>query len=226
MYQKMKSVVVASLYPVLYFSCQLVVQVAMVQILIYQYGREDHLIQRVNQKMYIMTLWAAILCFFLLVLISFIKKQRVFKDYYKISFRQGLFYTVSTVGLYIMIVVMNSVLIQFFPSYNDQIMDLFQIEQPVLAILVIGIIAPCIEELIFRGEVYGELEKSFKTPVVIFLQAALFGLVHPIGLQKIQTFVMGLFFGYVRAKSKNIWASTIMHITSNMIACLLVLIVL
>ena len=226
MYHKIKSLVIASLYPLLYFVCQLVIQVIMLQMIIYRYGRDNNPIQKVNQKMYMMTLYAAILCFLILFLISTIKRQKLFKDYNKISFRQGVFYAISTVGLYMMIVIMNGILIQFFPSYSDQIMDLFQLEQPVLAILVIGVIAPFIEELIFRGEVYKELEKSFTIPVVVFLQAALFGLIHPIPLQKIQTFVMGLFFGYVRAKTQNIWYSTIMHITSNMIACLLVFIVL
>lgn len=226
MYQKIKSLFISCLYPLLYFVCQMTVQMVVLQIIFYKYGKEESSIMKVNEKMYIMTLYAAILCFLILFLIQIIKKENIFNYYSKMPFVKIVKYVVNAFGLYIMIVIMNAILIQFFPTYDDQIMGLFKIEQPILAIFVIGIVAPLIEELIFRGTVYQELEKNFSTPMVIFFQAALFGLIHPIGLQKIQTFIMGLFFGYVRAKTKNIWPSTIMHMTNNIIACLLVFVLL
>ena len=226
MYQKIKLLFISCLYPLLYFMCQVAVQMVVLQIIFYKYGREESSIMKVNEKMYMMTLYAAILCFLILFLINLVKKEKIFNHYSKMSFMKTVKCVVNAFGLYIIIIIMNAVLIQFFPTYDDQIMGLFKIEQPILAIFVIGIVAPLVEELIFRGMVYQELEKSFSVSMVIFLQAALFGLIHPIGLQKIQTFIMGLFFGYVRAKTKNVWPSTVMHMTNNIIACLLVFVLL
>ncbi len=226
MEQKIKSILIAILYPGLYFACQLLVQVVALRLLAYQYGEQNGLTHMVSEKMYTITLGAGILCFLILLLFSIIKKQNLFENYKKISLRKIITYMTAAIGLYAIIVLLNGFLIQFFPDYGSQMDGLFQIDQPFLAIMTIGIVAPLIEELIFRGEAFRVLEKSFSGPMVILLQAILFGAVHAFPLQKIQTFIMGLVFGYVRSKTDSIWPPTIMHITSNMIACLLVFVVL
>lgn len=235
MYKKLKALIISSLFPLTYLICQLLVQVLFIYGASYYLGKlkagssREYLnsaISIANENIYILTLFSAICCFLVILLIDKIKKQNIFRDYKKVTISKAVFYSISTVGLYIIIVIMNSMLISFFPDYNQEIMEFFRFEQPVLGIVVIGIVAPLIEELIFRGEVYRELNKVFSVPVTIFLQALFFGLIHPIPLQKIQTFVMGLFFGYAREKTKNLWTPTIMHITNNMIACVLMFVVL
>lgn len=222
---KIKSLIVASLFPLIYFLSQILVQITFVYGASYYLGMETA-VNIANKKIYILTLCSALLCFVLLIILNRIRRQNLFDHYNAVGTKKIIFYVFLTLVMYFTIVILNGLLIDFFPEYNEQIMGFFQIEQPILGIFVIGIIAPLIEELIFRGEVYKELEKNFSAPLVILIQALLFGFMHQIPLQRIQTFIIGLFFGSVRAKTKNIWPSTIMHITSNMIASILVFLML
>ena len=47
-----------------------------------------------------------------------------------------------------------------------------------LTILVVGIVAPFAEELLFRGIIYKTLSKSMSIPAVIIIQGVLFGVYH------------------------------------------------
>ncbi|KAB3537846.1 CPBP family intramembrane metalloprotease [Alkaliphilus pronyensis] len=84
-----------------------------------------------------------------------------------------------------------------------------------LYLLAIGVIVPFIEEIIFRGLIFNELEKSFKTHWVIVIQAILFSLVHLQPIKMIYTFLFGMLLGISYVLIKSILAPIIIHIVFN-----------
>ncbi|WP_425458681.1 CPBP family intramembrane glutamic endopeptidase [Clostridium celatum] len=85
-------------------------------------------------------------------------------------------------------------------------------------ILIIGIITPIAEELLFRGLVYNTLLKSFPILPTIFIQAFLFGICHGNIIQCIYTTFLGIVFGYLIYKTKSLYSSIIAHISNNLTA--------
>lgn len=89
-----------------------------------------------------------------------------------------------------------------------------------LSFIAIGIGAPIIEEIIFRGITYSRLKKLTSVKWAIIIQAALFGLIHANLVQGIFGFVYGILLALVYEYFKSIYASMIMHSVSNSISFL------
>ncbi len=78
-----------------------------------------------------------------------------------------------------------------------------------------GIVAPIIEELIFRGFALKFLEKYGKN-LAIVVSSLLFGVMHANLPQAIFAFFVGLVLGYVASKYSIIW-SIVLHILNNLV---------
>lgn len=89
-----------------------------------------------------------------------------------------------------------------------------------LLILAGGILGPVMEELLFRGIVFGLLEKVKKGWFAVFFSALLFGIAHMTFVQSVYTFIMGFIAGTIYLKTRNILWPVIMHITINTVASL------
>ncbi|MBM4061218.1 MAG: CPBP family intramembrane metalloprotease [Planctomycetes bacterium] len=89
-------------------------------------------------------------------------------------------------------------------------------ELPELAALVAGIVlvAPLLEEIVFRGYLFTALDRVLPRPSVHLLTAAAFGLVHgphyalPIG-------VLALLFGWLRARHDSLSPAALAHAVHN-----------
>ncbi|MBB6716693.1 CPBP family intramembrane glutamic endopeptidase [Clostridium gasigenes] len=87
-----------------------------------------------------------------------------------------------------------------------------------LTILVVGIVAPFAEELLFRGIIYKTLSKSMSIPTVIIIQGVLFGIYHMNIVQGLYATLLGILFGYVTYKTKSLWPAIIMHMVNNTVS--------
>lgn len=85
----------------------------------------------------------------------------------------------------------------------------------VLALLATCVLVPIMEELIYRGVVMGELRQITKDGTAIFLQAAIFGLIHANFIQSVYAFVLGLVIGYIYYKTKSLHMSILSHMLFN-----------
>ena len=78
----------------------------------------------------------------------------------------------------------------------DRYADVDSVKVPVwdnvLYTLSMFILIPVREELIFRGAVFGELEKGFKPGVAVFLASVVFGAMHGLSVHIGYAFVCGL----------------------------------
>jgi len=85
------------------------------------------------------------------------------------------------------------------------------------------IIAPIIEEILFRGFLLPALKKSLGGRYAIVVSAALFAAVHIDIFAFLQIFILGLLLGHLYEKTKTLTASIMVHITHNVLTLLFLL---
>lgn len=100
------------------------------------------------------------------------------------------------------------------PSYNmTPVNELMQGMNWVTAVYV-GIIAPVIEEYIFRGLILNRLRPLGDKAAIVF-SAVMFGLMHGNLSQFLYATAIGIVFGYLAVKTGRIFYSSILHIAVN-----------
>ncbi len=87
-----------------------------------------------------------------------------------------------------------------------------------LAFIELAVFAPIMEELIFRGWLYGNLRVKIPKWVAILTVSALFGLVHFQWNVGITVFIMSVVSCSLREITGSIYAGTLVHIINNSIA--------
>ena len=87
--------------------------------------------------------------------------------------------------------------------------------------IVIGLIVPVCEELLFRGIVFERISQSGKTSTAIFLTSLLFALFHGTWIQIIYAFAFSFLMLYAYQKCGSFRAPLIFHIVSNLSSLLL-----
>ena len=94
-----------------------------------------------------------------------------------------------------------------------------------IAFVELAVFAPMIEELIFRGWLYGNLRIRAPKIVAILLISLLFGLVHMQWNVGVSVFAMSVVSCTLREITGTIYAGTLLHIINNVVAFYLVYVV-
>ena len=94
-----------------------------------------------------------------------------------------------------------------------------------IAFVELAVFAPMIEELIFRGWLYGNLRIRAPKIVAILLVSLLFGLVHMQWNVGVSVFAMSVVSCTLREITGTIYAGTLLHIINNVVAFYLVYVV-
>ncbi len=103
-----------------------------------------------------------------------------------------------------------------FEQYSDSMNALMNNQNIVLLVIEIGIIAPLIEEIIFRGLIFNLLKKNMPVWAALIIQAFLFGLAHLNFIQGSYAFVLGIIMGLALMWSKSIYPPISIHIGMNL----------
>jgi uncharacterized protein len=82
-------------------------------------------------------------------------------------------------------------------------------------ILRVVILAPIVEELIFRGVIFSGFQRIYPAFWAIFFSALLFALFHLNPWQLGPTFLLGLLLGYVRLRTGSLLAAILTHALHN-----------
>ncbi|MCY6484098.1 type II CAAX endopeptidase family protein [Clostridium aestuarii] len=86
---------------------------------------------------------------------------------------------------------------------------------PIVLIISIVFIAPIYEEMIFRGIILNGLAKKINIKVAVVISALLFAVMHMNLIQGINTFFLGILFGFIYIKTKSIYLSIFAHFINN-----------
>ena len=131
----------------------------------------------------------------------------------------------KTIGLSIPLIVAGMLFINLcseFLGLPDLMQDTFLgMSRNVFGIISITIMAPLVEELLFRGAIQGYmLRKGMKPLNAILIASAIFGIVHMNPIQIPFAFAIGLIFGWLYYRTGSVVPGLIGHFINNSIACL------
>jgi len=84
----------------------------------------------------------------------------------------------------------------------------------------VAIVAPVVEELIFRGLILHGLRRNYNAIVAVIISALLFALFHLNPWQFPATFVLGLLLGWIMIRTNNILLAIIGHSINNLLVLL------
>lgn len=105
-------------------------------------------------------------------------------------------------------------LIHYFPSY-DEIAEAISGSGFLSQMLVIGIGAPVVEELLCRGVVLNRMLSWMPKWVAALASSAIFGLIHLNLLQSLYAFVVGIALAALYLRYRNLWVPIVGHIAFN-----------
>lgn len=91
------------------------------------------------------------------------------------------------------------------------------------AFMAVVVIAPCFEEFLCRGFLYGALRLRYGLWPAILLSALFFGLLHLQPVAVVNAFLIGLVLGYLYACTATLWAPIALHALNNATAFLLLM---
>ena len=87
-----------------------------------------------------------------------------------------------------------------------------------LAFLLLVVVAPVAEELIFRGWLYGKLRTRLAAPAAILVVSALFGLVHMQWNVGVNVFALSVVLCLMREVTGTVYAGILTHMIKNGVA--------
>ncbi|NCC45190.1 MAG: CPBP family intramembrane metalloprotease, partial [Clostridia bacterium] len=113
--------------------------------------------------------------------------------------------------------IMNILKLQeIFPGYSN-VTGVVTEEQPVwLVILTIGLLAPIMEELVFRGLIFRRLKDWMNPILAIVMSAVLFGIYHGNMVQFIYATLMGVMLAIIYHRTGTLWTAILAHVSANL----------
>ena len=152
------------------------------------------------------------------------KKTEADRQYFKekvLKEKPFIMISIAAVGLYYVAILIAELINVISPatmeSYNE-LMEMSLGGSEILALLAAVILAPVNEECIMRGLILKNLQKFFSTPVVIIIQAVMFGIFHMNWVQGFYVLPIGAALGYVGIKSRSVFPCIYMHLFYNMMS--------
>lgn len=109
---------------------------------------------------------------------------------------------------------------ELFPAYQEISKQIYG-GNIVIQLVTVVAGAAVIEELLFRGIIYGRLKDFLGVRASLVISALLFGLYHMNMVQGIYAFIIGLVLAYVYEKFKTIAAPILAHGTANLVSILI-----
>jgi phosphoglycolate phosphatase-like HAD superfamily hydrolase/membrane protease YdiL (CAAX protease family) len=103
-----------------------------------------------------------------------------------------------------------------FTGYSEVSEQAFSGQPVGFMILVVGIIGPICEELMFRGIVFHRLKDWVKPQTAIAISALLFGIYHGNVVQFFYATCMGVMLAIIYDKTGTLWISIVAHIAANL----------
>jgi membrane protease YdiL (CAAX protease family) len=187
---------------------------------------EKYLISNPKFAIGSMVIWYGVLFFFLYITLSVLRGHSFWEclGWRKIKTRAGearrnpLTYFLWGCGLSFFVAIISS---QMKTPDNIPMEELFKYRQTALLFMAMAVIvAPLVEETLFRGYLYPLFARSFGIVPGIVITGVLFGLMHGAQLgwtwSLVTTLVLvGIIFTTVRARTGSVFASYLMHLGYN-----------
>jgi membrane protease YdiL (CAAX protease family) len=107
------------------------------------------------------------------------------------------------------------------PEGMKQVLELAQDRAKLLpSLFAFGVLAPVVEELIFRGLLYGWVESRWGSMWALVVSSLAFGYAHVEPLHIVMVLPLGFLFGWLRRRTNSLAPSVVAHIVNNSFAVL------
>jgi hypothetical protein len=90
-----------------------------------------------------------------------------------------------------------------------------------LAVLVVGVLAPVGEELFFRGYLQTRLRRVWRAGPAILVTALAFGVIHGEPIHGVLAFALGLYLGLVTERAESVVPAIVCHAANNSVSVVL-----
>jgi len=126
---------------------------------------------------------------------------------------------------YVLVLLHNTILALFgITTQGDQIFQLFEnLDHPLWLVFIGVVLAPLIEEIYFRGFLFGGFRKKFGWKKAALISAIMFSIAHVQVITLIPTFILGYLFAYMFYKSNSLWPGVLLHFFVNSMGFCLIL---
>lgn len=88
----------------------------------------------------------------------------------------------------------------------------------VASLAVMALLAPLVEETVFRGLLYGWVAGRWGTTIAWFVSSILFAAAHIEPAHVLLVLPLGLWFGWLRQRTDSLWPSLVAHVVNNGLA--------
>src|SRR6516165_8891012 len=187
---------------------------------------QEYLLSKPQFAIGSMLLWYAAIFFFLYVTLSVLRGRSFWESlgWRSLKTRPGelprnpLVYFASGCGLSLFVAIVSA---RMKAPENLPMVELFKYRQVGLMFMAMAVlVAPLVEETLFRGYLYPLFARSFGVWPGILLTGVLFGLMHGAQLGWTWSLVtiligVGIVFTLVRARTGSVFASYLMHLGYN-----------
>lgn len=123
--------------------------------------------------------------------------------------------------IFIMGVVIEPLINLFPASYMEDVNNLIS-ETGGLGMLMTIVLAPVLEEILFRGVIQGGTEREYGPVRAIVVASAIFGIIHLVPQQVVNAFFCGLILGYVFYRTRSLVPVIAIHLLNNAFAYIMI----
>lgn len=104
-----------------------------------------------------------------------------------------------------------------YPDFLQKAME-DMLNQGLLSVLLVAVIAPLAEEIVFRGIILRKFLHSLPAVRAVVLSAIIFSCAHMDPLQMLPAFGAGLLLGWLYLETGNLWVCIVFHSASNLVS--------
>ncbi|WP_195972662.1 CPBP family intramembrane glutamic endopeptidase [Clostridium thermobutyricum] len=158
--------------------------------------------------------------FFILILYgkkNIFKTIKINKFFKKKNIKLIIVMTLS--GMFLGII-LSGIVGEFITSNKFMINNVVNLKNSILGLIFMLIIAPILEEIIFRGILFNYLKKHCNVAFAIIIQAIVFGVFHGNVSQGVNAFVMGIILAIIYLYTNSLWGDILAHGLTNFL-CLI-----
>ena len=138
----------------------------------------------------------------------------------------GIFKSISCKSLFLstMLVLSSMFALNIFVQWlglDDNMEVLFgDIAHNILGVITISLIAPLLEEVLFRGAIQGYMMRYYNPWTAIVCAALIFGVTHMNPVQTVYAALIGVIFGWIYYRTGSLLSVIVGHVLNNSMAAL------
>lgn len=153
----------------------------------------------------------------MLLFLYFIKGYRLRKKIFNAISSKSLFH--STMLVFSSMLALN-ILVQWFGLEDKQEALLGDLSHNIIGVITISLLAPLLEEVLFRGAIQGYMMRRYTPWTGIICAALTFGIFHMNPAQSVYATLIGIIFGWIYYRTGNLLSVIVGHVLNNSMATL------